>query len=96
MHFLNFRDESRKEYGTKQPSADSCLNNEQLKIGAILRIADAVEDVAKDYRQLQKEHDRLSQAYRRQGQYLEMSQRSNSALRGVITKLKRKLAIEGK
>ena len=44
--FKNYKQESRKDWGTNQDS--ELLSIEQINLGAILRIADATEAMAKN------------------------------------------------
>lgn len=87
MPFLNYREETRQQYGTHAVS----LNTEQINAGALLRIADACELMASNYKQLQAENETL----KRQVEYFRESRnerdRSIAALKGVITKLKKKM-----
>ena len=81
----SLREESR---GNWRIGEDRALNNEEIKLGALLRIADATEVMAQRHRELIDENKNLrdSVAYYRQKLVFEC--RSAAALKGVITKLK--------
>jgi hypothetical protein len=85
----SMRAESRKDYTTRAEEKDGiCL--EQLRTGALLRIADAVEVMAKRHVELIAEVDRLKAAH----DYVLTANASwakrCAALKGQITKLKRR------
>lgn len=89
--FKNYRDESKGNYGVWLDS-DENISSDQLRTGALLRIADSTEKMAANYTALQSDRD----YYKRR---LESVQADNkhlykqlSGLRGEITKLKKKLA----
>lgn len=63
---------------------------EDLRTGAILRIADASELMAKNYSELQFYLDYYKAGYKNRGQAIKSLRLSNAALKGVITKLKKK------
>lgn len=89
MPFKPYRDESRANYGSDQVGN---LSLEQLQTGALLRIADASESMAREYnRLLASEKFERGRANRLAGevQYLE---RRVAALKGAITKMKAKEA----
>jgi hypothetical protein len=79
-----YKEQSRQEWYRETP-----LTDEQLKIGAIQRIADATEAMAKNYVALQNDRDRLNKLFQNEQQCTARLLRCASALRGQITKLKR-------
>jgi hypothetical protein len=86
MSVKSYADESRRRWGTDQ---DGPLSLEQINTGALLRIADASEAMAENHVKLQNDYDHMRRDrdhYRRRTHSLE---RSNAALRGHITRLKR-------
>ena len=88
MNERYFDDESRtKWYSTTHDKP----NTEQLQLGCLQRIASATELMAKNYDQLIQERDRYKRYYNEQHECSERLVRSNAALRGQITKLKKKL-----
>lgn len=69
----------------------------ELKVGALQRIADATEKMAessqamaKNYNDLLRERNMFKDWYRDEQNKVEKLKRSNAALRGVITRLKNK------
>lgn len=80
----NLREESRVQYITRADLATS----DELKLGAILRIADATEAMAKNYVGLQNDRDWYRNAYENQCARTDELQRRINALKGVITKMK--------
>ena len=89
MSFKNFKDESRINWGRELCDKQQLPNNE-IQLGAIMRIADAVEVMAKNHQQLIDERDRYKKWYEDGGQRREKLYRQISGLRGYITRLKKK------
>ena len=85
MAHKSYKAESRRDWGT---SDDANLTLDQIKAGALLRLADATEVMAKNHQALIDERDsyqrRYESAIRREDELI----RSNRSLRGVITKLR--------
>jgi len=82
----NLRDYSRSAFtnGTDvKPSSD------QIKLGCMLRIADATENMVSKFVDLQKDRDRYRLWYEEGQRSAERMARRIAALRGVITKAKR-------
>ncbi len=89
MTFKPYRDESRKNWGTWDSGN---LNLKQIQTGALLRIADASEAMAKEHnRLLASEKFERSRANRLAGEVQHLERRI-AALKGVITKMKAKEA----
>lgn len=81
-----FRAESRRNWvcdGTTPPL------NEQLAFGCLQRIADATELMAKRWGDVLAERDRYKQNAEYRATRIDALKRSNAALRGVITRLKK-------
>lgn len=87
MAFKDYRDESRTNWGTSQLGP---LNLDQINTGAILRIADATEVMAKDHQDLINDRDWYKKRYEEGLEDLKKLDRKITAMKGVITKLKRK------
>lgn len=89
MTFTRYREESRKNYGQE---GDVNLTLEQLRTGALLRIADSVEKLCEDRDRLERQCDQ----YRKSMNYwlarAQKLERSNVALKGHLTRLRDKLA----
>ncbi len=84
----SYRKESRKDYG-QEAEGGLCLD--QIRTGALLRIADATELVAKRYQDLIDERDRCKLRLEEKEQSLAAEHRRVIALRAVITRMKRKM-----
>jgi hypothetical protein len=63
--------------------------DENIKLGCLMRIADASEKMASNYTQLQNDRDCYKRWYNEEREAKEKLNRTIKALRGVITKLKR-------
>lgn len=87
--FRDYRKESRFNWGRDTKEGEN-LTIEQINCGAMMRIADATEAMAKNHVQLQADYDfmrRSRDSYRAECEQL---RNTNRTLRGVITKLKKK------
>ena len=89
MGRLSWKDESRADWGH---STGDPMSREQIALGAQLRIADAMELMAKNYISLQDDRD--YQVRRKLDLEKDNSRmaRSIRALRGTITRMKRRYA----
>lgn len=85
--FKSYRNESRADWGIEQ---DGSLTIEQINCGAILRIADATEKMAESYDRVRNQRDYYESRAKSLGAEVDRLVRQRNALRGVITKLKRK------
>lgn len=85
----NYRMESRREWISPGAAVPTI---EQLSFGALQRIADATELMAKRYSDLIAEAERHKSSRDYWQRESERRERSIIALRGQITKLKKKLA----
>jgi len=83
----DFRDESRLKWGA-DIEENQTLDPEAIKLGAILRIADATELMAKNYERLQGDLELYKKWYARDQQQKDHLRRRISALQGVITRMK--------
>lgn len=86
MSFKSYKDESRVNWGTNDEGA---LRLEQINTGAMLRIADATEAMAKNHVKLIADHDMYERWYKTEHAAVLRLQRRVSAYKGQITKLKR-------
>jgi len=84
--FKRYADESRNEYGRE--TANGNLQNDDLKVGCLQRIALATEAMAKNHVRLMEERDRYERWYRNEQASGQRLARSNAALRGYIKRLK--------
>jgi hypothetical protein len=87
--FKSYKDESRANWGRE--TNQNALTRDEIQHGAILRIADATEAMAKNHVQLQAERDRLQRWYDQERDRAAKLERSNAALRGQITRLKNRI-----
>jgi len=78
----SFKDASRTNW-------ESQNSTEHINAGSLQRIADAAELMAKNHAELVSERDRAIQSVTFWKEQAEQIARSNRALRGVITKLKK-------
>lgn len=67
--FLDYRQESKKGYSgpaKKNRDGKDCLNEEQLKLGALLRIADCLEKLADSFEFVAAQRDMYKSRYERE------------------------------
>lgn len=88
MPFKPYREESRKNYGTAVAEG-AAISLEQLQVGALMRIADATENMAQRHTELISQRDYWEREARDLRKECARLRRSNSALRGVVKRLKR-------
>ncbi len=68
------------------------VTNDNLNSGSLQRIADAAEEMATNYLQLQNDLDRYKRYYEEKSECISRLLKQLSAKTGHITKLKKKLA----
>ena len=85
--FKGYREHSRTNWGEDDESGNPTL--EKINTGAILRIADACELMAKDRDRMECRLKWLESEHVRQGRLINKLMRSNAALRGIINRMKR-------
>lgn len=85
---MNNREASRKEWRVEDFMGKA--TRAEIDSGSLQRIADATEKMAANYDALRAERDRFERWYKEERERKERAQRSNIALRGVITRLRRK------
>lgn len=83
---MNTREVAKREWDAATPPTFDAIS-----AGALQRIADATETMAKRYQELIDERDRYKEMYHRALSRRIGRDRQIAALRGVITKLKKKL-----
>jgi hypothetical protein len=66
----------------------------ELKLGALMRIADATEVMAHEYKRLIEQRDMYERWWRESSAGVKRLERRNAALCGQITKLRKRLAEE--
>ena len=88
MPLKSYRKESKIDWGLNA-SENYKMNNVELKLGAMLRIADATEVMAQNHIKLQADRDMYKRWYEDENRRRQKLERSNAALRGVINKMKK-------
>lgn len=88
MPFVDHRKNSRTDWGREVPGAIN-PNLEDIRLGALLRIADATEAMAKRHTELMAARDYYERAARERLAEIEALRRQRAALRGTITRMKR-------
>jgi hypothetical protein len=87
MPFKDYRQQSRDcQWGTESVYG---LTAEQINCGSLLRIADSLERMEKPFVELLRENKRLREIFEEDQKTLARLYRQRSALRGVITRLKK-------
>jgi len=89
MAFIPHRETSRINWG-KEVEGKSNPDRDDIKMGCLLRIADATEAMATSHVQLQASLDYYKRAYNGESESCRRLARQVNSLRGVITKLKNK------
>lgn len=86
--FKSYRQESRSNWGTSEKGT---LTIEQISLGAQIRMADALEVIAKDKQNLEDDYKRMSE--RRDFWRLEYEKMlaKYRAQKGLVTKMRKKL-----
>ena len=87
MAIKGYREYSRVDWGDEEGLG---LSLEQINTGAILRIADACEKMCQDRESLERRLKWMGEDRDRTHARLETELRRNAALRGVITRMKRR------
>lgn len=89
---VSYKEESRLSYGKSRDDSPGKGNatHEQLIVGSLQRIADATELMASNYTALQKDLDWWKQIAKDRMASAEKAERRITALKGVITKMKRR------
>lgn len=87
MAFNSYKDETRKNWGC----ADRQPDTDELKLGALMRIADATEVMAHEYKRLIEQRNLYEKWWRESRTCSERLARSNAALRGQITKMRKRI-----
>lgn len=89
--FISHKDNSRINWGKTINGSENRDRND-IELGCMLRIADATEAMAKDHITLMHDRDMYRWRYEAELSRSNALKLSNNALRGAITKLKKKLA----
>lgn len=84
----SFKDQSRIGWADK--NRQETVSLEDIRTGALQRIADATELMASNYATLQNEAENYKKWYKRECESNRKMARRIAALQGVITKMKKK------
>lgn len=87
---INLRQYSRKDYSSRNTSGPTV---EDINAGSLQRIADATELMASNHIQMEKDLKFYKNMYAQHSERIENLTRSNAALRGHITRLKKRLTV---
>jgi hypothetical protein len=82
----SWKDQSRINW---EPAGTRQITTEEIQVGALQRIADATEVMAKNHQNLIDERDRYKRRYEYEQKENQRMARRIAALQGVITKLKK-------
>lgn len=88
MRFKSFREESKSNWGI---TIDRQPTNEEIQLGAILRIANASEKMASNYIKMQQDLEWYRIRCKSLNETIGSRNRQIANLRGQITKLKKKM-----
>ena len=86
--FKNYRQESRSNWGTSDKDG---LTIEQISLGAQLRMADALDVIAKDKQKLEDDYKYMSERCHYWRLEYEKLRDMYRAQKGLVTKLRKKL-----
>lgn len=86
---INLKDSSRINWAASPLNEFDYLGDMNVQLGCLMRIADAVEIMAKNYTQMQNDRDCYMKWYREERERNKKITRSQSALRGYIKRLKK-------
>lgn len=89
--FKSWKEASRGNWGTNLNTELESLDAERVGVGALMRIADAVELVAKDRLKLEKDLDYYRKAYHESQTTIVNLNHKISGYKSHITRLKNKL-----
>lgn len=91
--FVFYKESSRANWGVHLNDAQT-LQKEDIKIGAILRIADSLERIEKPYLNLIEECKTLREQNNRRLSRISKLEKQIAAYKGIITKMKKMQAIK--
>jgi hypothetical protein len=83
---ISLKEESRRDWNSLSENPD----REELKMGALFRIADAVEAMSQNHVELTRQRDLYHKLMQEEREETARLGRVISSLRGVITKMKRR------
>lgn len=89
MPFKSYKKESRADWGDEKKE-NGPLRRDQIKLGAILRIADSLEKMEKPFQELISRAEMYERWYNQAKDERDYYKHSRNALRGIVNKLKKK------
>jgi hypothetical protein len=89
--FKSWREASRSNIGTKIDTELESLGAERIQTGAIMRIADAVEIIAKDKVKLEQDLDWYKKSYERRGVEIVALENQIKGLKSAKSRFKNQL-----
>lgn len=95
MPKVSFIESSKTDWVANLPEDENFPGYERIKLGCLMRIANADEAMAKRHTDLIDDVDRLRRYNKQLEARVDSLRNTNRSLRGQITKLKKKLATKG-
>lgn len=89
MSFTSYKENSRLNWGHSEK--DVADEVEKIQLGAILRIADAVETLTKDWSNMKQDLEWYKTAYRSKKEDLEAEVRRKNTYKGHLTRAKNRI-----
>lgn len=89
MAQVNWKQASKVDWSTTFPDGKTFPGIERVNAGSLMRIADATEVIANNYGDLIAERNRYERWYNEQRDKVKRLEKSNAALRGVISRMKK-------
>lgn len=85
----SYKEASKVNWNATDVKEGEYLGHERTKLGCLMRIADAVEGMSGSYAAIISDRDMYKERSERYFERTQRIERSNAALRGVITKMKK-------
>ena len=92
MALVNHRDNSRRSWG-RDVSGDTNPDYSDIRLGCLLRIADATELMAKHHTELIAERDRFERYYRQEQSRVAKLEARLRGTRGALTRAQRRIEV---
>lgn len=88
-NFISYKKDSRKDWGTEKEGEG--LTMDQIRTGALLRIADSLENIEEPYKKLIQQNEWLSRRHKVLRAENERLRNSNAGYKSWVTRLKNKI-----
>lgn len=85
----SFKKESRIDWHATTDKEDTYIGHERIKLGCLMRIADATEAMAKNFTDLQMENIRLAASNKELHAYIAKLQKRIAGYKGAINRMKK-------